>query len=74
MFTLLSLGNVLITGYPLVLVSLAVTIVVFAVVIRLEENELREYFGEEFEEYRRAVPAFFPRMTGRSPGGRGKTA
>ena len=74
MFTLLSLGNLLITGYPLVLVSLAVTIVVFAAVIRLEENELREYFGEEFEEYRRAVPAFFPRMTGRSPRGRRKTA
>jgi len=72
MFTLLALGNFVVTGYPLVLVSLAVTVAVFAVVIRLEENELREYFGEEFEEYKRAVPAFYPRTTGRSPRGRRK--
>jgi protein-S-isoprenylcysteine O-methyltransferase Ste14 len=62
MFTLLALGNVLITGYPLVVVSLLVTIGVFAVVIRLEEKELREHFGEEFEKYRREVPAFLPRV------------
>jgi protein-S-isoprenylcysteine O-methyltransferase Ste14 len=62
MFTLLALANVTVTGYPLVLASLVVTVALFAVVIHLEESELREYFGEEFEAYRRSVPAFFPRI------------
>jgi protein-S-isoprenylcysteine O-methyltransferase Ste14 len=62
MFTLLALGNVLITGFPLVLVSLAVVVAAFGAVVRLEEKELREHFGEAFEKYRRDVPAFFPRI------------
>ncbi len=62
MFTLLALANALITGYPLVLVSFAVTAVLFGFVIVLEERELREHFGAEFEEYRREVPAFIPRI------------
>ena len=65
MFVLLALGNFLITGYPLVLASLVVAVAVFAAVMRLEENELRSYFGEEFEKYRREVPAFFPRIARR---------
>jgi protein-S-isoprenylcysteine O-methyltransferase Ste14 len=66
MFVLLALGNLLITGYPLVLVSLAVAVWVFGAVMRLEENELRSYFGEEFEAYKREVPAFFPRLVRRT--------
>ena len=66
MFTLLALANVMVTGYPLVLASLVVTVALFTVVIHLEESELREYFGEEFEAYRRTVPAFGPRITRRS--------
>ena len=62
MFTLLAVANLIITGYPLVLASLVVATGLFAVVIRLEEKELRDHFGAEFEEYRREVPAFFPRM------------
>ncbi len=61
MYVLLALGNVMITGYPLVLASLAVTALVMGIVIRLEERELAQYFGEDFEEYKRSVPAFFPR-------------
>jgi protein-S-isoprenylcysteine O-methyltransferase Ste14 len=62
MYALLALGNVLITGYPLVLASLAVTIATLLAAIRLEEKELARYFGNEFEEYRRTVPAFLPRL------------
>ena len=65
MFTLLAIGNVMVTGYPLVVVSLIVTAAVFAVVIHLEEKELRAFFGEKFETYRRDVPAFVPRITRR---------
>jgi len=53
----------MLTGYPLVLASLAVTTLVMGIVIRLEEKELAQYFGEEFEEYKRSVPAFFPRRS-----------
>jgi protein-S-isoprenylcysteine O-methyltransferase Ste14 len=66
MYVLLALGNVIVTGYPIVVASLAVSAGLFAVVIHLEERELREHFGEEFEEYRREVPAFLPRI--RRPG------
>jgi protein-S-isoprenylcysteine O-methyltransferase Ste14 len=65
MFVLVALANFLITGYPLVLASLVVAVAVFAVVMRLEEGELRSHFGGEFERYRREVPAFFPRPTRR---------
>ena len=65
MYILLALGNVLVTGYPLVLLSFLVIVIVFAATMRLEEKELRAYFGEEFERYRREVPAFFPRIARR---------
>ena len=65
MFTLIALGNTMVTGYPLVLASLAVTAVAFAIVIHMEEKELRAFFGEEFEAYRREVPAILPRFTRR---------
>jgi protein-S-isoprenylcysteine O-methyltransferase Ste14 len=60
MFSLIALGNALATGYPLVWVSLLVTLGLFGVVIRLEERELHEYFGDEYAEYCAKVPAFFP--------------
>lgn len=33
-------------------------------VIRAEENKLRAMHGPQYEQYRRAVPKFFPRLTG----------
>ena len=47
--------------------------VVYYVVMRREEGELRGHFGEAFELYARTVPLFFPRITpakiaGSSPG------
>ena len=45
----------------------------YSIVMRREENELRMHHGAAFEEYARAVPLFFPRITpaklqGSSPG------
>ena len=63
MYALLAAGNFIVTGYPLVLASVVVTVAFLGSTIRLEERELREHFGEAFEEYRRSVPAFIPRPT-----------
>jgi protein-S-isoprenylcysteine O-methyltransferase Ste14 len=66
-FSLVAIGNALLTGYPLVAAAAVVTIALLAVVIALEERELRDFFGEEFERYRREVPAFIPRPSGGRP-------
>jgi protein-S-isoprenylcysteine O-methyltransferase Ste14 len=47
--------------------------VVYYIVMRREEGELRGHFGDAFEMYARTVPLFFPRITpakiaGSSPG------
>src|SRR5438876_7574852 len=47
--------------------------VVYYIVMRREEGELRGHFGDAFENYARTVPLFFPRITpaklaGSSPG------
>ncbi|HLZ14290.1 MAG TPA: isoprenylcysteine carboxylmethyltransferase family protein [Candidatus Acidoferrum sp.] len=47
--------------------------IVYYIVMRREESELRGHFGEAFENYARTVPLFFPRITpaktaGSSPG------
>lgn len=34
----------------------------YPLVIRKEERRLREYFGEAFDDYRRRVPMFFPKL------------
>lgn len=61
-FSLVAFGNALLTGYPWVAAAAVVTIALLSLVVRLEERELRDYFGEEFERYRREVPAFIPRF------------
>jgi len=61
MFSLGAIANILLSGYPLVAVAGVVTIVLFGVVIRMEERELATHFGSEYEAYRKDVPAFIPR-------------
>jgi Phospholipid methyltransferase len=47
--------------------------VVYAVVMRREEGELRGHHGDAFEQYAKAVPLFFPRITpAKLPGGEEK--
>ncbi len=58
-----SLGNFLLTGYPLLLLAFAVTTALTLSMSRLEEKELLKCFGDEYRCYRECVPAFFPRAT-----------
>jgi len=39
---------------------------VYTLVIREEEGHMKQIFGEEFEQYRAAVPQFFPRNLNKS--------
>lgn len=50
-------------------VLLAAYVPIIYLVVLLEERELRERFGEEFERYRREVPRFVPRLFRRKKGG-----
>jgi protein-S-isoprenylcysteine O-methyltransferase Ste14 len=51
---------VVITPWQLFLISLAVFIVGTEIRVRTEEKLLASRFGEEFQSYRRAVPAYIP--------------
>jgi protein-S-isoprenylcysteine O-methyltransferase Ste14 len=56
-------GQALVLGQPSLLVYAAVLAVAFVAFVRgYEEPALRAQFGEEYEAYRRAVPAWFPRL------------
>jgi protein-S-isoprenylcysteine O-methyltransferase Ste14 len=57
-------GQALLLGRAVLLADAAVTALVFAAWVRIyEEPTLRRQFGEEYETYRRAVPAWLPRLT-----------
>ena len=59
-------GQALLLGRPeLLLYALAFLAVVGAFVHWYEEPTLRRRFGAEYEEYRRAVPGWWPRRRGR---------
>lgn len=56
-------GQALLLGRPeLLLYGLAFVIVVAAFVRWYEEPTMRRQFGAEYEEYRRAVPGWWPRL------------
>jgi protein-S-isoprenylcysteine O-methyltransferase Ste14 len=55
-------GQALILGQPILLLyTAAFAVAVIAFVHRYEEPTLRRQFGEQYEAYRRAVPAWWPR-------------
>ena len=56
-----SLGNFLLTGYPLLLLAFVVTTLLSLVVIRMEEAELRESFGKDWDDYAARTPSLLPR-------------
>jgi protein-S-isoprenylcysteine O-methyltransferase Ste14 len=53
-----SLGTGLAVCYALT----ALAVLSGAVMIRLEDKELEQRFGEDFNQYKRSVPAIFPRL------------
>jgi hypothetical protein len=67
----LYLGSAILTlGAAIATHSWACTTILFAyfvlfysIVMRREEEELRQQHGSAFDEYARAVPSFFPRLT-----------
>jgi len=57
------------SNYLALYVLLAAYVPIIYLITLLEERELRERFGEEFERYRREVPRFVPRLFRRKKGG-----
>ena len=56
-------GQALLLGRPILLLyAAAFAVVVFAFVRGYEEPTLARQFGSEYEDYRRAVPGWWPRL------------
>jgi protein-S-isoprenylcysteine O-methyltransferase Ste14 len=63
-------GQALLLGQPVLLVYAAAFVVLTYSFVRLyEEPTLRHRFGEQYEEYRRAVPGWWPRRRPWRPDG-----
>ncbi|MCD6021432.1 MAG: Isoprenylcysteine carboxyl methyltransferase family protein [Actinomycetia bacterium] len=63
-------GQALLLGRPILLWYGGAVAIAFVVFVRsYEEPTLRRTFGDEYEEYRRAVPGWWPRLHPWSPGG-----
>lgn len=65
-FFFLVAGTALFSGYFVVYVLLLSILPVGYLIVRLEEKELTERFGEAYLEYARNVPRFIPRLFWRS--------
>jgi protein-S-isoprenylcysteine O-methyltransferase Ste14 len=59
-FMMTFLGLALLTGAVGIFLLAFVTILLYLIVAPLEERELRESYGAEYEAYARAVPRFLP--------------
>ena len=67
-FSLGGAGAALVSNYLAAYVAVALTIAGLAVLVPFEERELEARFGDEFRDYRRRVPAIFPRLRGTADG------
>ncbi len=57
------LGYALFTNYLAMYVAFLLMLPIMHIVVLLEEKELKERFGVEYEEYCRRVPRYIPRVT-----------
>lgn len=57
-----SLGNYLMSGTPALLAAFVITVTLTLVVVRVEEKELTEYFGDAYRRYAADVPGIIPRL------------
>jgi protein-S-isoprenylcysteine O-methyltransferase Ste14 len=60
LFLMMLATGLLFARWPLLLLSIALYIAGTEIRIHAEESLLRARFGEEFEKYRRSVPAYLP--------------
>jgi len=60
LFLMMLATGLLFARWPMLLAGIALYIAGTEVRIRAEEGLLRERFGQEFEDYRRRVPAYLP--------------
>ena len=60
MLLVLSATAVVITPWQLFAASLVLFVVGTEIRVRTEENLLAERFGEEFQQYKKSVPAYIP--------------
>jgi protein-S-isoprenylcysteine O-methyltransferase Ste14 len=60
MLLVLCATGVLVTPWPLFLASLIFFVIGTEIRVRTEEKLLASRFGEEFQEYKRTVPAYIP--------------
>ena len=61
-FMLTFLGLAFLTGAKGIFLLAFATILLYLIVAPLEERELREHYGADYEAYTRAVPRFVPRL------------
>jgi protein-S-isoprenylcysteine O-methyltransferase Ste14 len=65
--TIALLGWTLLLQSNILVIATLMMIGHFMLVARWEERELRSRFGDRYDDYRRATPAFLPRFRGRGP-------
>ncbi len=61
-YMLTFVGLALLTGAAGIFLLAIVTVLLYHIVVPLEERELREHYGAQYETYARSVPRFLPRL------------